>query len=199
MSSRHQGFDSNRPFSYPIIVTHELDGEESIGNGVERSFAHFFRSYLCLFCAGLFGGDGFTGSLADECGFCVVGYPKWGISHLFADGTGAQTLSTNADGLGRSIRGRCSNVLQVRQKRSPSDTGHFRTDTAEIFRLTSRFDAISETSSLSTNFTDTCHDNTPPKTSPDSNRKSQPIKGRVSPTVPLAERAKHRDNKRKSY
>ena len=128
--------------------------------------AVFKREPLRRFFGGFFGASPIGhGRFADGNRFRIVRHLKWGISHLFADSTGSDTLSTNADGFGGAIGSGRPNVLQVRQECPPGDTGYFRPNSAEIFRFTSGFDAISETASLSTNFTNTCHCNSPAQNS----------------------------------
>ena len=120
----------------------------------------------CFFCNCLF--DSFFhnspfgyGSLAGVGGFHIVRHLERGIPHLLADGTRADTLSADADGFRCSVGSGRPNVLQIRQERPPGDASYLCTDSAEIFRLTSRFDAISKTTSLPTNLTNTCHCNAP--------------------------------------
>ena len=66
-------------------------------------------------------------------------------------------MRANSDRFGRSIGCRRSHILQVRKENASGDTGNFRTDTAEIFCFSSRFDAISDAAAFSADFTDSSH------------------------------------------
>jgi len=121
-----------------------------------------------------------SGTFAGGTGFRFVRYFERSVPHLFTDGTGTQTLSANTDSFGRSVSGGCPHVLQIRQKRPPGDAGNFCSDPAEIFCLTSCFNAIAETASFAADFTDTCHYDTPTITFvPDSNKKFRFSKGSI--------------------
>ena len=93
--------------------------------------------------------------------FRIVRYLERRIAYLLADSTRPDALGTNANGLSRAVCRCRPNVLQIRQKRPPGDTGYFRTNPAEILCLPSRFDTVTETTPFPANFTDTRHCNTP--------------------------------------
>ena len=154
----------------------------------KSNFSSLTRLFCaCLFCARLFcccrrfGGNFFAvfwGGRSSADGYVLIVCNLEGsIPHLFADGTGADTLRTHPNGLGYPAGSGRAHILQIRQECSSGNTGNFRTDTAEIFRLTSCFYAVSETASFAADFTDTCHCNTPIKTPPYSSRESRFGKG----------------------
>ena len=88
------------------------------------------------------------------------------IANLFPDRSGADALRANPNGLCCSVRGRCSDTLQVRQKGPACDAGNFRTDPAEIFCFSACFNAVADASPFSANLANSCHRGVRKKTAP---------------------------------
>ena len=87
----------------------------------------------------------------------VVRHLKRCIVNAFLHGTTANALRANADGFACAIF-RCNfHPLQVRLKCAAGQTGDFRTESAEVFCLTTRGHLISECPPFSATFTNSRH------------------------------------------
>lgn len=82
---------------------------------------------------------------------------KWPALDGFPDNAFANATRANGDGFRRTVHRRDLDRLQVGSELAPTDAGNFRTDAAQVFGLSARFDLISHLGMFAANPTRLCH------------------------------------------